>query len=174
MSLPSALDNPAVLYTVIGLCGLVAGPFALRFVLGLAPGGLKERAAKWQLHRALSMGDGWLVHQDGDRSYKVFQIDTDRDAVEVEGETVDLSNLGHISTKTGSIPMGVSYGPKAVGDSPLVGISPGTHVSAPPVGETDDGPDDDPDDSDPFDDDSTDDTEVIFGDMDSDDEVNDG
>jgi hypothetical protein len=67
MTVESVLDNPAVLYGAIGLCGVIAGPFALRVILGLAPGGLKERAAKWQLHRSLSMGDGWLVHQHGDR-----------------------------------------------------------------------------------------------------------
>jgi len=59
-------------------------------------------------------------------------IDTDSDTVTVEGETVDLDNLGHISTKTGSIPMGVSYGPGAVEESPLVGVSPDSHVETAP------------------------------------------
>jgi hypothetical protein len=152
----SLASNPVVLYVAIGLCGLIAGPFALRFVLGLAPGSLKERAAKWQLHRALSMGDGWLVHQNGDRSYQLSQINTDADEVEVDGETVDLSNLGHISTKTGSIPMGVSYGPGAVDDSPLVGVSADAHVSQPPV-ETEAA-----------------DGSGVVGDIDSSDEVDDG
>jgi hypothetical protein len=145
----SLASNPAVLYAVIGLCGVIAGPFALRFLLGLAPGSLKERAAKWQLHRALNMGDGWLVHQDGDRSYRLSAIDTDSDTVTVEGESVALDNLGHISTKTGSIPMGVSYGPGAVEESQLVGVSPDSHVESVPgsqvetaPNEADDGGDD--------------------------------
>jgi hypothetical protein len=139
----SLASNPAVLYSAIGLCGLIAGPFALRFLLGLAPGSLKERAAKWQLHRALKMGDGWLVHQNGDRSYQLSAIDTDSDTVTVEGESVDLDNLGHIATKTGSIPMGVSYGPGAVEESPLVGVSPDSHVETVPGSDgSDDGGDD--------------------------------
>jgi hypothetical protein len=128
----SLASNPILLYGGIALCGVVAGPFVLRLLLGLAPGSLKERAAKWQLHRALGMGDGWLVHQHGDRSYQLSQIDSDSDSVEVGGEEVDLTNLGHISTKTGSIPMGVSYGPGAVEDSGLVGVSPDSHVDDPP------------------------------------------
>jgi hypothetical protein len=158
----SLASNPVVLYTAIGLCGVIAGPFALRFVLGLAPGGLKERAAKWQLHRALAMGGGWLVHQDGDRSYQLCLTDTDRDTVEVGGEEVSLANLGHISTKTGSVPMGTSYGPGAVDESPLVGVAPGAHVGE-AAAETDTTATDDSTD----DDDDPVDGDIIFGDDDS-------
>jgi hypothetical protein len=75
------------------------------------------------------MGDGWLVHQSGDREYVLEHIEGDRDIASVRGETLDLDHLGHISTKTGSVPMGVSYGPGAVDDSPLVGVDDDSHVS---------------------------------------------
>jgi len=155
----SLASNPTVLYGAIGLCGLIVGPFVLRFIIGLAPGSLKERAARWQLYRGLKMGDGWLVHQNGDRSYQLSAIDTDSDTVTVEGESVDLGNLGHIATKTGSIPMGVSYGPGAVEDSPLVGVSADSHVGDVPGSDEETGSDGDgpgPDDGGGSDDDGPD------------------
>jgi len=127
-----------LIYAMLAAVGLVLGPFALRFALGVAPGGLKKRAAKWQLHRALNMGDGWLVHQTGDRQYVLRPIRPDAGALDIDGERVDLDNLGHIATKTGSIPMGVSYGPGAVDDSPLVGVSPDAHIEQVPGEPTDD------------------------------------
>jgi hypothetical protein len=128
----SVLNSPIAIYATLGVIGLLIGPFVLRFALGLAPGGLKTRAAKWQLHRALKMGDGWLVHQTGDRQYELSPIDDDSETLEIGDERVDLDNLGHLSTKTGSVPMGVSYGPGAVDDSPLVGVSPDAHIDHPP------------------------------------------
>jgi|APHM01.1.fsa_nt_gi hypothetical protein len=129
-----------VLYLTAAVGGVVLGPFALRAVVGLLPSGMGEDAARWQLHRALSMGDGWLVHQSGDREYVLEHIEGDRDIASVRGETLDLNHLGHISTKTGSVPMGVSYGPGAVEDSPLVGVDDDSHVSDDEVeGDGDDG-----------------------------------
>jgi len=126
------MASNVLIYGALAVIGLVIGPFALRFALGLAPGGLKTRAAKWQLHRALNMGDGWLVHQTGDRQYELLPIRPDAETLEIGDERVNLDNLGHISTKTGSVPMGVSYGPGAVNDSPLVGVSPDAHIEQVP------------------------------------------
>jgi len=53
--------------------------------------------------------------------------------------------LGHISTKTGSVPVGVSYGPGAVAKSPHVGVSPEDHIG-PDDHPADDGAGDDGDD----------------------------
>jgi len=90
-----------LIYAMLAAVGLVLGPFALRFALGVAPGGLKKRAAKWQLHRALNMGDGWLVHQTGDRQYVLRPIRPDAGALDIDGERVDLDNLGHIACIVG-------------------------------------------------------------------------
>jgi hypothetical protein len=139
----SVLNSPIAIYATLGVIGLFIGPFVLRFALGLAPGGLKTRAAKWQLHRALNMGDGWLVHQTGDRQYELFPIEADAETLEIGDERVELDNLGHLSTKTGSVPMGVSFGPGAVEDSPLVGVSGDAHIQHPPGSVSEWGPDDD-------------------------------
>jgi len=139
----SLLNSPIAIYAILWVIGLSIGPFVLRFALGLAPGGLKTRAAKWQLHRALNMGDGWLVHQTGDRQYELFPVNPDAETMEIGDELVELDNLGHISTKTGSVPMGVSYGPGAVEDSPLVGVSSDAHIERPPGSVSEWAPNDD-------------------------------
>jgi hypothetical protein len=120
--------------------GLFLGPVALRQTVKALPGTM---GSKWQLHRALSWGEGWLIHQTGAHSYDLMQIPADQDTAEVNGEEVDLTQLGHISTKTGSVPVGVSYGPQAVEESPHVGITPDKHISP-----RDDGESETPDDTD--------------------------
>lgn len=130
------MSPPTVNLLGTAAIGLFLGPIALRQVIKALPGTM---GSKWQLHRALSWGDGWLIHQTGAHSYDLKQIPADQDTAEVNGETVDLTALGHISTKAGSIPVGVSYGPEALEDSPHVGISPDKHVT----GDSDDDGDDD-------------------------------
>jgi len=112
---------PTVNLLGVAAIGLFLGPVALRQTVKALPGTM---GSKWQLHRALSWGDGWLIHQTGEHSYDLKQIPAGEDSAEVNGETVDLTQLGHISTKTGSVPVGVSYGPGAVAKSPHVGVSP--------------------------------------------------
>jgi len=147
---------PTVNLLGVAAIGLFLGPVALRQTVKALPGTM---GSKWQLHRALSWGDGWLIHQTGEHSYDLKQIPADQDTAEVNGETVDLTQLGHIATKTGSVPVGVSYGPGAVEKSPHVGVSPEDHIGpddhpADDGGAADDGDDDQPviDDIDRFED----------------------
>jgi len=91
--------------------GLVLGPFIVRALAGMAPGGLRIRAAKWQIERGLSMGEQWVLEQTGDRDYEL---------VHRGGIQLDSSKLGHIDTGGGALPFAVAYTESAVAQSDLV------------------------------------------------------
>ena len=101
----------ATLLAVSAVSGLVLGPLIVRMLAGVAPGGLRLKAAKWQINRGLAMGDRWLLLQSGDRDYEFEHYSDD---TEFGGK------LGHIDTGTRSIPFGVGYSEQAVAESQLV------------------------------------------------------
>lgn len=91
--------------------GLVLGPLIVRALAGMAPGGLRIRAAKWQIERGLSMGEQWVLEQTGDRDYEL---------VHRGGIQLDSSKLGHIDTGGGATPFAVAYTESAVAQSELI------------------------------------------------------
>jgi hypothetical protein len=103
------ISTTAIALSAVG--GLVLGPFIVRALAGMAPGGLRIRAAKWQIERGLSMGEQWVLEQTGDRDYELVH----RGGIQLDG-----SKLGHIDTGGGATPFAVAYTEQAVDQSDLV------------------------------------------------------